>query len=93
MGQISFHTCDRMRELHSASLDGELSQLESVRLEAHLAGCPSCSAYATTAEGASRLVQQMPLERPSFPIVVPGRRLAVARKLRFRAGLKYGASR
>ena len=85
MGQVSFHTCDRMRELHSASLDGELSQLESVRLEAHLAGCPSCSAYAATAEGASRLVQQTPLERPSFPIVVPGRRLAVARKLQVAA--------
>lgn len=85
MGQISLHTCDRMRELHSASLDGELSELDRVRLEAHLTGCASCSAYAATTAQASRLVRQAPLEEPSFPVAVPGRRLAVARKLQVAA--------
>jgi predicted anti-sigma-YlaC factor YlaD len=85
MGQISLHTCERMRELHSASLDGELSELDRARLEAHLATCPSCSAYTVTAEAASRIVRQAPLEEPSFPVVVPGRRLAVARKLQVAA--------
>jgi predicted anti-sigma-YlaC factor YlaD len=80
MGQISLHSCDQMRELHSASLDGELSELDAARLEGHLAACPTCSAYAATAAGAAQLVRQTPLEQPSFPIVVPGRRLAVARK-------------
>jgi predicted anti-sigma-YlaC factor YlaD len=85
MGQISLHTCDRIRELYSASLDGELPELDAVRLQAHLAACPSCSAYAATAQAASRLVRETPLEEPSFPIVVPGRRLAVARKLQVAA--------
>src|SRR5262245_60747257 len=85
MGQISLHTCDRIRELFSASLDGELPELDAVRLHSHLAACASCSAYAATAQAASRLVRETPLEEPSFPIVVPGRRLAVARKLQVAA--------
>src|SRR5262245_19505869 len=85
MGQISLHSCDRIRELFSASLDGELPELDAVRLHSHLAACASCSAYAATAQAASRLVRETPLEEPSFPIVVPGRRLAVARKLQVAA--------
>jgi anti-sigma factor RsiW len=85
MGQISLNSCDRFRALSSASLDGELSELDAARLEAHLAVCPSCSAYATTTHAASRLVRETPLEEPSFPIVVPSRRLVVARKLQVAA--------
>src|SRR5213596_967710 len=81
MGQISLHTCDRMRELYSASLDGELPELDEARLRAHLGACAGCRAYADTAEATSRLVRQTPLEDLAFQIVVPGRRLAVARKL------------
>jgi putative zinc finger protein len=81
MGQISLGTCDRMRELFSASLDGELAELEDARLRAHLAACAGCRAYADTSAAAARLVRTTPLEQPSFPIVVPGRRLAVARRL------------
>src|SRR5262249_34698509 len=85
MGQISLDTCNRFRELYSASLDGELSELADVRLQSHLAVCPSCGAYAATTRAASRLVRETPLEQPRFPIVVPGRRLAVARKLQVAA--------
>jgi predicted anti-sigma-YlaC factor YlaD len=85
MGQISLHMCDRIRELYSASLDGELSELDSARLHAHLASCAGCSAYAAATASASRLVRETPLEQPGFPIVVPGRRLAVARKLQMAA--------
>ena len=81
MGQISLHTCDRMRELYSASLDGELPELDEARLRAHLGACAGCRAYADTAEAASRLLRQTPLEDLTVQIVVPGRRLAVARKL------------
>jgi predicted anti-sigma-YlaC factor YlaD len=85
MGQISLHTCDRIRELYSASLDGELSELDSARLHAHLAVCGGCSTYAAATASASRLVRETPLEQPGFPIIVPGRRLAVARKLQMAA--------
>src|SRR5262245_53837400 len=85
MGQISLHTYDRIRGLYSAALDGELSELDSARLHTHLAVCAGCSTYATAAASASRLVRETPLEQPRFPIVVPGRRLAVARKLQVAA--------
>ncbi|HSC72671.1 MAG TPA: zf-HC2 domain-containing protein [Gaiellaceae bacterium] len=83
MGQISLDSCDRIRELFSVSLDGEreLAELEDARLRAHLARCAGCRAYADGAAAAARLVRAAPLEQPSFPIVVPGRRRAVARRL------------
>ena len=81
MGQISLHSCDGIRELYSASLDGELSELDSARLHAHLATCTGCRAYAATTATASRIVRHTPLEQPTFPVVIPGRRVAVARKL------------
>ena len=85
MGQVSLHMCDRIRELYSASLDGELSELDSARLHAHLASCAGCSTYAAATASASRLVRETPLEQPGFPIVIPGRRLAVDRKLQMAA--------
>ena len=81
MGQISPNTCDGIHELFSASLDGELAELEEARLQAHLASCAGCRSYADGAAAAAGLVRSAPLEQPSFPIVVPGRRLAVARRL------------
>ena len=74
-----------MRELFSAALDGELSELDQARLDAHLAACAGCLAYAETTAGASTLLRQTPLEELTLPIVVPGRRLAVARKLQVAA--------
>jgi predicted anti-sigma-YlaC factor YlaD len=84
MGQLPLE-CDAMRELVSASLDGELSELETVRLEAHLSSCRACTAYAASARETSRLLRATPLEDLSHPIVLPRRRLAVARKLQFAA--------
>jgi len=82
MGQIPLHSCDQIRELYSASLDGELSELDSARLHAHLATCTGCSAYAATTATAAQIVRHTPLERPTFPVVIPARRVAVARKLK-----------
>ncbi len=81
MGQISLQTCDRVHELVSAWLDGELSELEGVRLQAHLAVCAGCRTYAAGATEASRLLRDTPLEQLNVPIVLPGRRPAVARKM------------
>jgi len=85
MGQIPLPACERMRELLSASLDAELSELDEVRLQDHLVRCSGCRAYAAAADATVRLVRDTPLEQPSFAIVVPGRRLAVARKLQVAA--------
>lgn len=85
MGQISLQLCDRVRELVSVSLDGELSELDAARIESHLAACSGCRTYAAGAAEAARLLRAAPLEDPDFPIVLPGRRVAVARKLQFAA--------
>jgi hypothetical protein len=85
MGQISLPSCDRMRELFSGSLDTELSELDDARLQAHLAACAECLAYANASESATRLIRQTPLEDIGVPIVIPGRRLAGARKLQITA--------
>jgi anti-sigma factor RsiW len=85
MGQISHQTCDSVRELWSASLDGELSELEAVRVQAHLAACVGCRTYAAGAQESARLLRQTPLEELSVPIVLPSRRLAVARRLQVAA--------
>ena len=85
MGQISPSSCDRIRELFSASLDGELAELDEARLQAHLASCAGCFAYADALGSATRLVRQTPLEDIGVPIVIPGRRLALARKLQLTA--------
>jgi predicted anti-sigma-YlaC factor YlaD len=81
MGQISSNSCDQIHELFSASLDGELAELEEARLQAHLASCAGCRSYADGAAAAARLVRTTPLEELGFPIVVPRRRVAVGRRL------------
>jgi anti-sigma factor RsiW len=84
MGQLPLD-CDGMRELVSASLDGELSQLEDVRLQAHLSSCAPCRAYASAAAETARVMRQTPLDELPHPIVLPKRRLAVARRLQVAA--------
>ncbi len=86
MGQLPSNDCDRLREQVSASLDGELSQLESARLHAHLARCASCRSFAAAAGAASQLLQSTPLEELQFPVALPSRRrVAAARKLQVAA--------
>ncbi len=85
MGQLSSTACDRTRGYVSASLDGELSQVEGARLETHLASCAACRAYAADVAESSRLLRETALEELDFPIVLPRRRLAVARKLQVAA--------
>jgi anti-sigma factor RsiW len=85
MGQLPLNPCDPIRELVSASLDGELTELDAVRVDSHLAVCAGCRTYAVGAREASRLMRETPLESLATPIVLPGRRLAVARKLQVAA--------
>jgi anti-sigma factor RsiW len=85
MGQLPTNECDRRRELISSSLDGELSELERAALDAHLASCPSCRAFAASAGETSQLLQAAPLVELDFPVVIPARRLAAAHKLQVAA--------
>ena len=85
MGQLSSNDCEHLREQISAALDGELSPFERARVDAHLAACGICRAYATDAASAARMIRSTPLEEISVPFVLPSRRLALARKVQVAA--------
>jgi predicted anti-sigma-YlaC factor YlaD len=69
--------CARARFWASLRLDGELSELETALLDAHLARCPDCAAYASGSEAAIAALRAAPLELVK-PVAVevhrPGRR-------------------
>lgn len=62
--------CERAREQVSLSLDGELSQLELRLLDAHLARCSACSAYAADVASFTADMRAAPLEPMRQPVVV-----------------------
>jgi predicted anti-sigma-YlaC factor YlaD len=84
MGQLSTN-CEQIRGAVSESLDGELAEIDHARLEAHLAHCAACRAYSADATGTARLLREAPLEQLDFPIALPSRRLALARRLQVTA--------
>ena len=66
--------CMLARESASARLDGELSELESARLDAHLRGCADCRAYADEIGAVAVRLRAAALEQPGQQIVLPRRR-------------------
>lgn len=66
--------CQRAREAVSARLDGELSELGSARLAAHLRLCDACSAYAFEVAAVATRLRMAPLEQPTIPVALPARR-------------------
>ena len=62
--------CARSRFWASLRLDGELSELEGALLDAHLARCPDCAAYAAGSDAATAALRATPLE-VTKPLVVP----------------------
>jgi predicted anti-sigma-YlaC factor YlaD len=85
MGQLSTTNCEQIRGALSESLDGELAEIDHARLEAHLAHCAACRAYSADVAGTARLLREAPLEQLDFPIALPSRRLALARRLQVTA--------
>jgi predicted anti-sigma-YlaC factor YlaD len=85
MGQPSFSDCERMRSVISASLDGEVSEVEQATADGHLAECGECRAYAGSLAETARMLQATPLEELSFPIVLPSHRLRLARTMQLGA--------
>ena len=65
--------CDRARSWTSLRLDGELSQLESALLTAHLRGCGSCRAFADEVEASTELLRAMPVLSLTEPVLVRAR--------------------
>lgn len=63
--------CERARQWASLELDGELSGFEHALLEAHVAGCPSCSEFRSQIGGLTGALRAAPQER--FEGIVIGR--------------------
>jgi predicted anti-sigma-YlaC factor YlaD len=61
--------CARARFWASLRVDGELSELEGALLDAHLARCADCSAYAAGVAGTTAALRNAPL-LASAPIVI-----------------------
>jgi hypothetical protein len=85
MGQPSFSDCERMRSLISASIDGEVSEVERATADAHLAVCGDCRAYAASLAETSCMLRATPLEELGFQIVLPSHRLRLARTMQLGA--------
>lgn len=60
--------CIRARKSISAQLDGELSELGSFRLAAHLRRCPACALQAQETRAVVGHLRALPLERPTFEL-------------------------
>ena len=70
--------CQRAREAVSIQLDGELSELGSARLAAHLRECEACAAYALEVAATTTRLRSAPLEQPNIEVDLPSRRRRVA---------------
>jgi predicted anti-sigma-YlaC factor YlaD len=69
--------CERARRWSSLRVDGELSELESALLDAHLGGCDSCRDFARGTESVAAVLAVARLEEPApFALNVPRRRRA-----------------
>jgi predicted anti-sigma-YlaC factor YlaD len=66
--------CSRAREAASARLDGELTELEGARLDAHLLACDDCRRYLAEIGAVARTLRAASLEEPQLAAFVPRRR-------------------
>lgn len=69
--------CERVRALVSLDLDGELSELESAIVEAHLDDCRACRAHRARVATTTYVMRSAPLEPLPRPIQLPARRRLV----------------
>jgi len=72
--------CERARECASLRLDGELSEFESALLNAHLARCEGCRAFADELGGVTTTLRDAPLETLEQPVALPTRRRISSRR-------------
>lgn len=68
------HLCDRAKAWASLRTDGELSELESALLDAHLDRCDSCRAFAQGSETVAAALRSARLQQPAPLVVLRPRR-------------------
>lgn len=64
--------CAEWRELASCRLDGELDELQTARLEHHLAGCAACSTWAREVAALAGMLHESESELPVWTFEGPG---------------------
>jgi predicted anti-sigma-YlaC factor YlaD len=73
LNQVPPTDCMHAREAASARLDGEGTELDGARLDAHLLGCPACRTYEAAIAGVAIRLRAAPLEQPRSEIGVSHR--------------------
>jgi predicted anti-sigma-YlaC factor YlaD len=63
--------CDRARDWASLRADGELSELESALLVAHLRRCDGCASFALGVDAVAAQLRTAPLEELARPVRLP----------------------
>jgi predicted anti-sigma-YlaC factor YlaD len=71
MDRSTSQLCDRARQLASLRLDGELSELEAALLDAHLARCAGCSAFAATSVNIATALRALAPEPFEATVAIP----------------------
>ena len=72
-----FDACPETRFFASVELDEELSELDAVRLRAHLESCPACALWAAQAGTLAVLLREAELESPAPIHWMPARRVNI----------------
>jgi predicted anti-sigma-YlaC factor YlaD len=75
MRRLTGQLCDRAREWASLRLDGELSELESALLGAHVERCADCRAFVDDVDLATTALRSASLEPLMTPVALPRRRV------------------
>jgi hypothetical protein len=68
--------CERARQWSSLRADGELSELEEVLLDKHLAACAACHAFDARLRSATQFLRTAPAESPQVRFRTPAPRPA-----------------
>ena len=81
MGAVLAAECERARRAVSLSLDGELSEVGSARLSAHVGRCAECAEFARDMDALTQELRAMPPVRPCAQRVPARRRKSGLRVL------------
>jgi hypothetical protein len=73
--------CDRSRAWISLRLDGEISQIESALLRAHLSVCADCRSFGDDVAWQTEQLRAASLQRRQIPVSIPRRRSFARRPL------------
>jgi anti-sigma factor RsiW len=79
--EVSPDACGEARRNVSLLLDGELSELDAVRLKAHLDSCPDCRAFEADTRRATHMLRLADPAELGFDVVLPRRNRVSVRML------------